>query len=1114
MSWRRILTSGRRPCLALVLPLALLGASGCRADGIRLGDGDRHVRQLAPGDAHVYEVWTRSGLHLVRVEQMGIDVRVEVRGDSDGAWTADSPFDRRGPETVLLGPERGRWTLTVTAAEPGAPAASYALVEEAVATSDPRLKRRSAALADLSAAGRDYARGTPEGRDRAAERYRRAAEHWRVLGDAEAEAFARHARGVVLRLRSDAETAGEEASRAAALWLRLDRWFWLAMAEVERGLTLWQRGRDGPARDHFERALERLRPLDEPWGEAVARGNLCLMELSAGRLDRGRDCYRDALPIVERAQSRQIAATVHTNLGRVLDVLGEPAEALGHYGRALHLAEAAGDEVAIARALNNMGVLQRELGEPLAAIEAYDRALEIFTRLDDRPWQARVLNNLGYAYFELGSPARAEPYYRRALETWGSPDRRGTVRTLINLALLEQSRGHHDAAEELHRRATGMAERTGDGWLLALSGYLEGRALLAAGRARDAVASLAEVAGGLARSGRSITEAVVRIEWGRALVDADRAADALAVLDRALELLDGARQPQLEAGARHQRARAFRALGRRDEALAEVARAIATVEVVARRVRPTALRATFTSAGFDPRDLRLELTLDAHREDPDAGHHLRALELAASDRARALAETLGVATDLGPAAGPAEPDLPARRDALRRSLDAKFERLLRETDPDRVRMLRQGVDETRRKLDLVSAKIHGPAEIHSGVAPSAEAKASTSPMSADTIAGLLDEGTVLLFYALGDERSYLWRVDSGGGVAVHELPPRGRLEELARSAHDELSAAGPGPGSGALGELARVLLDPVIPDPVVPDGLPGGSAAQRLVVMADGALHLVPFAALPDPGSEARRPLAARFELVHPPSLAVLAARQRLGSAPRAPARSVAIFADPVFGEGSYEPLRQSRREAEAIAELADPQHRFLALGADAHLGALGGPEVRGKSVLHLATHGLLDTDDPARSGLVLSDAGADGTPRPGFLGLAQIRGLQLDADLVVLSGCRTGRGQPLRGEGVMGLGHGFLGAGARAVVASLWQVEDRATAELMRRFYEALWQDGLAPAAALRRAQLAVRNERRWRDPYYWAGFVVVGDWRAPGAGRARCPASECDLSTARPTS
>jgi CHAT domain-containing protein len=156
----------------------------------------------------------------------------------------------------------------------------------------------------------------------------------------------------------------------------------------------------------------------------------------------------------------------------------------------------------------------------------------------------------------------------------------------------------------------------------------------------------------------------------------------------------------------------------------------------------------------------------------------------------------------------------------------------------------------------------------------------------------------------------------------------------------------------------------------------------------------------------------------------------------------------------------------------------------------LGG-ELRPFRIVHFATHGMIDAQTPALSGLVLSRVGEDGQAREGFLSLNDVYNLQLGADLVVLSGCETALGREIRGEGLVGLTQGFFYAGAARVVASLWRVQDRATAELMGRFYAAMLREGKTPAAALREAQLAVRRERRWRDPYYWSAFVLQGDWR-----------------------
>jgi CHAT domain-containing protein len=286
-------------------------------------------------------------------------------------------------------------------------------------------------------------------------------------------------------------------------------------------------------------------------------------------------------------------------------------------------------------------------------------------------------------------------------------------------------------------------------------------------------------------------------------------------------------------------------------------------------------------------------------------------------------------------------------------------------------------------------------------------------------------------------------------------------------------------------------------------------------------LHYLPFAVLPVPGRDAV-PLIAEHEVTTIPSASSLAALRRLlGSRPPAP-RAVAVFADPVFeasdrrlaapapgkipagsqlanailtGRGlddrELPRLPFSRGEAESILSLLPPGEGLALLDFDASLGAGVAGRLSQYRILHFATHGVLDTSRPELSGLVLSLVDRQGQPREGFLHAAEIADLDLAADLVVLSACETALGKEIRGEGVVGLTRSFMAAGAERVLVSLWRVEDRATAELMRRFYQALLAEGASPAAALRQAQMALRETPAWSAPYFWAGFVLQGDWR-----------------------
>jgi CHAT domain-containing protein len=270
-----------------------------------------------------------------------------------------------------------------------------------------------------------------------------------------------------------------------------------------------------------------------------------------------------------------------------------------------------------------------------------------------------------------------------------------------------------------------------------------------------------------------------------------------------------------------------------------------------------------------------------------------------------------------------------------------------------------------------------------------------------------------------------------------------------------------------------------------------------------------------------------RHEVVFLPSILTL---EQLRERPRAPASGpprIAVLADPVFEAddprvtpggppsgagapatphrdlaralrdvgpgpaGSALPrLPYSRDEADAIVAAAAPRPVLRLLDFDASRSTALSARLDGYDIVHFATHGVLDDARPEASGLVLSLVDRAGRPQDGFVGVRDLYGLKRAVELVVLSGCRTGLGQEIRGEGLLGVVRAFLHAGARRVVASLWEVDDRATAVFMKAFYEAMLASRHAPAAALREAQLALRGWPRWRDPFYWAAFVVQGEW------------------------
>jgi CHAT domain-containing protein len=313
---------------------------------------------------------------------------------------------------------------------------------------------------------------------------------------------------------------------------------------------------------------------------------------------------------------------------------------------------------------------------------------------------------------------------------------------------------------------------------------------------------------------------------------------------------------------------------------------------------------------------------------------------------------------------------------------------------------------------------------------------------------------------------------------------------------------------------------------------------KRLVVAAQGLLQFIPFGLLPAPApNAATRPLLiAEHEIVSVPSASTLALLRREVSGRRSAPKSIAVLADPVFSRddervgstdgrleaapsaispagfkerpgsqaasgrsaneeaapGYFQRLFISRWEAQRITSLVPAGDSLQVLDFAVTREVAESPDLAQYRIIHFATHSIIDNVHPELSGIVLSLVDEHGRARDGFLRAYDIFNLKFPAELIVLSACRTGLGKDVEGEGLVGITRSFMYAGAPRVVVSLWAVNDKATSELMVRFYRRmLGPEHLSPAAALRMAQLEMSKDKRWQSPYFWGAFTLQGEWR-----------------------
>lgn len=745
--------------------------------------------------------------------------------------------------------------------------------------------------------------------------------------------------------------------------------------------------------------------------------------------------YEKSAELWERASRPQNVAWVLLEQADCHLRLGQPAEGHRRYQRALALATELGDRDIRIKALTSLGVTSRALGRLDRAYDFHQSALELAREIATTDAVGRALNNLCMLFVDMGRQEAAKQACREAVELY---DRAGwsrqKSRTLSNLGAAFMRQGRRHEALELFERAEASLEPGVSRLRLAiLARQARARELLGEPEAaRDLLEEVLEMSLELGELG---TEARYRARLGSLLVGLGEAGAARRHAEQALALLADVENVVIQASVLGDAARVQWLTGSPEIAVATADEAIARLEQMRRSPQDFDDRATFLASRWSIYDLRVAIRMSLFASTRDPAWCDSALHAAEQARARGL-----------------------------------LDRLRSERQP--------GVLE--------------PAQIHRQ---------------------LLGDSTGLLLFHLGERESYLWRL-AHGETAVYVLPAMGQIQAAAQPLRQALTAREISPaGESARDRARRVELadeEAWGAGRHLAELLRLAEAAEverinRWVVVPDGVLHRVPFAALPLPGG-VRRPMLADREIVYAPSASSLAAL-RGASSQRATGRDFLALADPVFEisdprhgtaeaeqqapggiRGSLARLPLTRLEVLEIAEIA-PGESVVVTDHAASKARLLEEGLHRYAYLHIATHGLVDTQDPSRSALVLSRFDDAGRPVDGYLSLGELEHLELGARLVVLSACHSASGRELRGEGVLGLARGFLNAGVPRVVASRWTVEDGVTRDLMTSFYAKIWRDGLSPAAALRAAQLELW--RRGLAPYHWAAFSFHGEWR-----------------------
>jgi CHAT domain-containing protein/tetratricopeptide (TPR) repeat protein len=878
----------------------------------------------------------------------------------------------------------------------------------------------------------------------------------------------------------------------------------LALEQVNKALDIFK-----------QHDADRSAAVSNAYGEALT--DLAEVTYEMGNFVKSSKHLENALKFFQNDPKGE--AKVHLLTGYIRGGIGDSEKAVAELSRALDLYREANDRSGEGLALTGLGLVHSFNRDDTAAIKLHRDAIKIFHAIGDRHSEAIALNALGQAYENLSDYQLALNNYMQALQIFqddGALD--GVSVSTYMIARIYHLQENFDQAVAYYERCLKLSR--------------------AAGKARTEVNALNEIARIYAfqgrhdlaakqyqvverfyeRNGDQRNRALALNTYGDSLFQQKQIPRALDAYSRALPIIEKIGDKGILITTLYNLARANLASDDPEVALPFIKRSLKIIEDLRANVASPEFRISYFSGVRQHYELCIEILRRLDRLHPGQGFEAEAFLVSEKSRARLLLDLVRESR-ASIREGAAKPLLDRERELkglIRTQAQYRLELSSTGRDATELAEVENQLAQLRAQYQDIEAQLRQRN-------PYLASLEQLAPLTLEQIQKELRDDTMLLEFSLGDERSYLWAITSSS-IRTYELPARKIIEGDARdllaliTARQGIEGQSPNEYQAKIetsehlyyekaSSLSRILFGQLA------DQL----GNKRLIVVPEGALQYVPFEALPAPVNSKTLLLETNEVIVEPSFSALIAIRNSIVRHASSRAKLLAVIADPVLSRddervhsdpltalaaSSPEPfeavtraggltrLAHAAEEADAISTVAPWGSTMVAKGFDASREIAMSPNIGEYQIVHFATHGVLDSEHPELSGIVLTMVDPKGVRTNGLMPLHDIYSLDLSAELTVLSACQTALGKDIKGEGLVGLTHAFMSAGAKSVVASLWKVDDRATAVLMAHFYEAMLQQGMSPAAALRSAKLKMMQDKQWNAPYYWAGFVLQGEY------------------------
>lgn len=1114
------------------------------SDGpIWVAPGSSTHRELSPGVKEVFGISVDEGKLLrFSIDKGDLVLSTALYGPTGTELLGYVSVDFEVVEISFPIPVAGTYRIEIQSRETAATRRQYELKVEPLTTVTALDLKDSEARQAIAHAEVLRASWTEMSLRQAIGQYDKAALIWTTAGDSTNASRAALRSGDVYFLLSRYREALKRYQDALAFAGKKSDWLAEARALSQMARLYSYLGKNDVAQRHITKALDLFKHGEanptptarNAYGETLC--NLGEVVYAKGNLKKASTHFDEALKFFE--DDRRGQAKVHLFAGYIAGSIGNHEKAVAEISQALDLYQAINNKIGEGLARTALGLSHSLNRDENGAIDLHRAAREIFRSIGDRHSEAIALNALGQAYENLSEFPLALNNYEGALRLFddiGALD--GVSATTCNIARTHYLSGDSDQALKDYERCLSLSRAAGKVRTEAYALNEIAKVYVSRGHRELILKQYQRIQKFYETIGDHRGQAKALNTHGDFLLKLGQKQRALAAYRRALPLSENAGDQGILMSSLYNLARTNLALGSPEVALPFIQRSLRIIEDLRANVASPDFRASYFSGVQKHFELCIKILMQLERLRPGKGFDANALFVSEKCRARLLLDLVSESrTDLSQ--GGAK-DLVERerelRGLLRSQAQYRMDLSFSRRDSPELAEVDNQMTQLRAEYQVVQAQLR---EQNTRRLPLEQ----SAPLALEQIQNeLRANDTILLEYALGDESSYLWAVTSNS-MHSYELPARKVLEDATREVYNLITAR-----QGIEGQvdndyqnnveaadklyfekasnLSRMLLGPVI------DQL----GTRRLVVITDGALQYIPFDALPVPVAQAAGRIEMKGtsgtllletnEVVALPSISTLIAIRGARNHTSSPAKLVAVMADPVFSrsddrvqgetlspaialaatdknpdqslpgktltrDGGLARLNHASEESDAISAVAPWGTTLVAKGFDASRETAMGAEVGQYQIVHFATHAFLDSEHPELSGIILTMVDRNGVRTNGLMPLNDIYSLDLNAELTVLSACRTALGKDIKGEGLVGLTHSFLSAGSKSVVASLWKVDDRATAVLMADFYESMLQKGMSPSAALRSAKLKMTRDERWSAPYYWAGFVLQGEY------------------------